>query len=177
MWWMLAAMVVQTAVSSGQASASAASQRAVIDKNKYDTDTKISFLEESVKTERLNVELSFLEDYGSRLKMLNESRSVQLVTAGASMITADSLFNMQQADEAAFDFDDKMAKLNQEIAMSAVELDNTMKKMGYESDKTSLAMANKAVDSELKWARASTAASAFSTYAAYNTSSTTTKTT
>ncbi len=67
------------------------------------------------------------------------------------MKTADSMINVQKADDYNFEYDEKMNELNQNMAMANAELNAKMQAMGRATDSAALDMASKSVASAAKW--------------------------
>lgn len=167
-WVAIGITVVGGAMSIMGNNAAAAQEQGMLEKNKYDMRVRASFNEESLKTDIIGADIDFASAFGQRMEGYNAVRNNQLVTAGYQMRTADSMANIQKADDYNLDYDNKVAELNLHITKSTLELNNARQTMGLETDIQSANMAQSASRSANTWANASaltsTASKSYSIY-------------
>lgn len=154
-WVAVGIAVVGTGVSIAGSNASARSQKAAIAQQQYNMRMQASFNAEALPGQLKKAEIDFESQYIQRLEGYNQARNVQLVTAGYQGKTADSLLHIQQADDLAFDYDNKMANLELDLNKKAIEMGVTQQNLGLQRDIESGNQAKSAITSAARWQAAS----------------------
>jgi hypothetical protein len=142
-------------------------QQILLNKQKYDSEQKMAFNAEILKTEMNKADIGFAQDFGKRLDTYNHVRNTQLVTAGYQMRTMDSYSDIQRADDYNYEYDNKLAEMELDLNKKSIEVSIAADNLGLTSDMASADLAISATKNNQMWNDISTLTSAGTSYAKY----------